>query len=88
MSAAAKKKRNARDPEEALPLQMLDCSRDRGERKFETHREEVDHAVHATVSGDRSDLQLSTFSMTTTNVGAHWSRGFSPFCTQAKAIFL
>ena len=44
--------------------------------------------MRATVSGDRSDLQLSTFSMTTTNVGAHWSRGFSPFCTQSKAIFL
>ena len=53
MSAAAKKNGTQGDPEEALPLQMLDCSRDRGERKFETHREEVDHAVRATVSGDQ-----------------------------------
>ena len=67
------KKRNARGLGKALPLQMLDCSRDRCERQFETHTGKVDHEVRATVSGDRRDLQLSTSSMTTTKVAAQCS---------------
>ena len=80
-----KKKRNVRDPEEALPLQMLDCSRDRFEKNFETHRGKVDQSC--SVRHGLGRQERPALHMTTTNVGAHWSRGFSPFCTQSEAIF-